>query len=169
MNTDNELLESYARQGSEPAFRELVERHIHLIHSAALREARGDAALAEDITLAVITELARRADELFRHPTLIGWLYTCVRRMAANVRRADERRQRREREASTMNELLRPDPSDALWQQVRPVLDDVMHELNDEDRTAVVLRFFEGQSLKQVGLALDEGLQPNSPATLILL
>jgi DNA-directed RNA polymerase specialized sigma24 family protein len=68
-----------------------------------------------------------------------------------------------------MNELLRPDPSDALWQQVRPVLDDVMHELNDEDRTAVVLRFFEGQSLKQVGLALDEGLQPNSPATLILL
>src|SRR5262249_40664878 len=116
--------------------------------------------LAEDITQAVFIELARRATELIRHPTIAGWLYTCVRRMAANVRRADDRRKRREQEISSMNKLLASDPTDELWQQVRPVLDDVMHELNEADRAAVVLRFFEGRSLKEVGLAL--GLTENA-------
>src|SRR5947208_600858 len=59
-----------------------------------------------------------------------------------------------------MNEILGPDSADNLWQQVRPVLDDVMHELNEGDRTAVVLRFFEGRSLKEVGQAL--GLTENA-------
>ena len=160
MDTDNQLLTSYARDHSEGAFRELVERHINLVHSAALRESRSNASLAEDITQAVFTELARRARELVRHPALAGWLYTCVRRMAANRRRAEDRRQRREQEAFTMNELLAPDPTDQLWRQVRPVLDDAMHELNETDRTAVVLRFFEGRSLKEVGGAL--GLTENA-------
>src|SRR5688572_6310510 len=110
MDSDNQLLESYARQGSERAFRDLVERHINLVHSAAVREAGGNASLAEDITQAVFTELALHAAKLARHPALAGWLYTCVRRMTANVRRAEERRQRREQQAFTMNELLSPDP-----------------------------------------------------------
>src|SRR6266487_667906 len=160
MDTDNQLLESYVSYRSERAFRELVERHINLVHSAALREARGDAALAEDITQAVFTELVRRAKHLTRHPALAGWLYTCVRLTTANVRRSEGRRQRREQEAFTMNQLLNSDPADKLWQQVRPELDDVMHELNEEDRTAVVMRFFEGRSLKEVGLAL--GLTENA-------
>ena len=59
-----------------------------------------------------------------------------------------------------MNELLRTEPADQLWQQVRPVLDDAMHELDQEDRTAVLLRFFEERSLKEVGSAL--GLTENA-------
>jgi RNA polymerase sigma factor (sigma-70 family) len=160
MDTDSQLLEAYARDGSERAFRELVERHINLVHSAALREARGNVSLAEDITQAIFTELARRAARLVRHPALAGWLYTSVRLTSANVRRAEDRRQRREQEASTVHQLLGPDPTDVLWPQVRPLLDDVMHQLNDKDRTVVVLRFFEGQSLKEVGLAL--GLTENA-------
>jgi RNA polymerase sigma factor (sigma-70 family) len=155
MNADNQLLESYARQGSERAFRELVERHVNLVYSAALRESAGNAPQAEDITQAVFTELARSAAKLLRHPSLSGWLYTCVRHMTANVRRAENRRQRREQEAFTMNEMLSAEPADKLWQQVRPVLDDVMHELNEQDRAAVVMRFFEGRSLKEVGQALN--------------
>src|SRR5882762_1882752 len=142
MNSDNQLLESYAGNGSERAFREFVERHIGLVHSAALRESKGNLSMAEDITQAVFTELALRAATLVGHPALSGWLYTCVRRMAANVRRSEDRRHRREQELFSMNELLSAQPSDNLWQQVRPVLDDVMHELNEQDRTAVVLRFF---------------------------
>src|SRR5690348_12483886 len=160
METDNQLLESYAKNGSELAFRELVERRINLVHSAALRESGGDVSFAEDITQAVFSELARNASALARHPALSGWLYTCVRRMSATVRRAEHRRQRREQEAFTMNQLLRSDPTDNLWQQVRPLLDDVMHELSEEDRTAVVLRFFEGRSLKEIGTAL--GLTENA-------
>jgi len=91
MNTDSQLLKTYAESGSECAFRELVERHINLVHSAAFRESHGNAAQAEDITQAVFSELARRAATLAAHPALSGGLYTCVRRMTANVRRTDER------------------------------------------------------------------------------
>ena len=120
MDSDNQLLARYANHGSDRAFQDLVERHINLVHSAALRESGGDASRAEDISQAVFTELARRATELVGHPAIAGWLYTCVRRMTANVRRADDRRQRREKEAITMNQLLGPDPASQLWHQVRP-------------------------------------------------
>ncbi len=152
--TDNQLLEEYAKIGAELAFRELVRRHINMVHSAALREAAGNVPLAEEITQDVFTECARRAAKLSSHPTLAGWLYTCVRQMAANARRSEQRRQRREQEAFTMNELDKTSQADQLWQQIRPVLDDAMHELSQEDRTAVVLRFFEGHSLREVGVSL---------------
>jgi DNA-directed RNA polymerase specialized sigma24 family protein len=145
MDTDNQLLESYARHGSELAFRELVERRINLVHSAALRESGGEVSLADDITQAVFTELARNANALARHPALSGWLYTCVRRMTANDRRAEHRRQRREQEAFIMNQLLSSDPTDNLWQHVRPVLDDVMHVKSSELRTVKLYPFVPGR------------------------
>lgn len=160
METDNQLLERYARKGSEHAFGELVKRHINLVYSAAIRESRGDVSTAEDITQAVFTELARRATELIAHPALSGWLYTCVRRMTANLRRAEDRRQHREQETFNMNQLISSDPADNLWQQVWPELDDVLHELHEEDRTALVLRFFEGRNFREVGAAL--GLTENA-------
>ena len=122
METDNHLLARYARHHEEAAFRELVERHINQVHSAALRESKGSAAPAEEITQEVFTELARRATTMVLHPALAGWLYTSVRRMAANVRRAEDRRQRREQEALTINGLLGPDPTDQLWHQVKRVI-----------------------------------------------
>src|SRR5437870_13491927 len=152
MKSDAELLRSYAQDRSESAFTDLVRRHIDLVYSAALREAHGEASLAEDITQAVFAELARKASSLVRHPALAGWLYTCVRRMTANVLRSEDRRQRREQEALTLNELLGSEPTDPLWQEVRPLLDDAMHDLNEEDRAVVVLRFFEGRNFKEVGL-----------------
>src|SRR5262245_28215829 len=160
MITDAELLRHYAHERSENAFTELVLRHIDLVYSAALREARGDASTAEDITQAVFLELARKASKLAGHPALAGWLYSCVRRMTANARRAEDRRHRREQEAQTMNDLLSPNSSESDWRHVQPVLDDAMHELGETDRTAVVLRFFEERSLKEIGLAL--GLNENA-------
>jgi len=38
MLDDIELLRSYAENGSEPAFGELVRRQVNLVYSAALRE-----------------------------------------------------------------------------------------------------------------------------------
>ena len=54
MQRDAELLQSYARDRSESAFTELVNRHVDLVYSAAQREMRGDAALAEDLTAMVM-------------------------------------------------------------------------------------------------------------------
>ena len=160
MFTDTELLRQYAWEHGEGAFAELVGRHVNLVYSAAMREAGGDAALAEDLSQAVFAELARKAPQLLRHPSLAGWLYTCVRHVAANQRRADARRRQREQSASSMNETPSSETPEAVWSQIRPLLDDAMHELGETDRAAVVQRFFEDQSLRDVGNSL--GLSENT-------
>jgi len=160
MANDNELLREYARSASEAAFAELVHRHVNMVYSTTLRETNGDASLAQELTQLVFVELSRKASSLLDHPALAGWLYTCVRWTAANARRAEDRRQRRQLEYQTMSELLSSDSPESTWQQVRPVLDDTLHELGEMDRAAIVLRFFEDLSLQQVGTQL--GLNENA-------
>ena len=44
---------------------------------------------------------------------------------------------------------------EAEREEIKLVLDDAMHGLREKDRHAILLRFFEGKSLAQVGHALD--------------
>jgi RNA polymerase sigma factor (sigma-70 family) len=159
MATDNELLREYAQSGSEPAFKELVQRHLNMVYATALRETDVNPQLAEDLAQSVFVELARKAKSLEQHPALAGWLYTCVRLSAANARRAEDRRQRRQQEYQTMSELHSGSP-ESTWRQIRPVLDDALHELAETDRAALVLRFFENLSLREVGTQL--GINENA-------
>jgi hypothetical protein len=50
--------------------------------------------------------------------------------------------------------ILVPIESDPLWPQVRPHLDEALGCLPDTDRNAIVLRFLEERSLREVGTAL---------------
>ncbi len=158
--TTNELLRRYAVDGSESAFTELVRQHIDLVYSAALRQVNGDAGAAQDITQAVFTDLARKASRLAGHTSLTGWLYTSARFEAAKVRRAEQRRHAREQESHAMNQLLQPNDTGDAWHDMRFMLDDVMHELNDADREAVLLRYFERKPLAEIGARL--GLSENA-------
>lgn len=160
MTNDCELLREYATHRTESAFTALVERHLDVVYSAAVREAHGDLALAEDISQLVFSELARQASRVHRHPTLAGWLYTAVRNVAANLRRGNVRRRLREEASSVMNTSCSPSDSEPAWDEIRPVIDDAMHDLGETDRAAVVLRFFEDRSLREVGEAL--GLTENA-------
>ena len=56
MIPDGELLRRYAETNSESAFTELVERHLPLVYSAALRQVNGDAHLAQDVAQTVFAE-----------------------------------------------------------------------------------------------------------------
>jgi DNA-directed RNA polymerase specialized sigma24 family protein len=76
--SDAELLRNYHQRGSEEAFAELVERHVNLVYSAALRHA-DIAAHAEEITQAVFLILARKADRLRPDTVLEAWLYETTR------------------------------------------------------------------------------------------
>jgi len=40
------------------------------------------------------------------------------------------------------------------WEQIAPLLDDAMAQLRERDRDALVLRYFQNKSLKEVGVAL---------------
>lgn len=155
MNDDTALLRRYAMGGDEEAFAELVQRHVNLVYSAALRQLNGDAHLAADATQLVFSDLARKAQALAEHRVLAGWLFTSTRFATAKLVRGERRRQAREREAHLEHELMHDDPSARLdWDRVRPVLDEALGELSDADREAILLRFFEGRDFASVGAKL---------------
>jgi RNA polymerase sigma factor (sigma-70 family) len=160
MTTDNDLLRRYVEDQSEPAFTALVERHIALVYSAALRQVSGDVPAAQDVTQAVFCDLARQGRRLMRHPSLAGWLYTSTRFLAAKTRRAERRRHAREQHTHPMNEPLGSAIPDLDWRELRPVLDDAMHDLSETDREAVLLRYFQERPLAEIGSRL--GLTENA-------
>lgn len=152
--TDDELLRQYVMEGSEDAFAELVRCHLALVHSAALRQMHGDCQLAKDVTQAVFSELARKASRLVGHRALSGWLYTTARFIAARVQRKETRRASREAAYQAMNEVLQQFSPDPTWKDLQPFLDEAMGELREQDRYAIVLRFFENKPLAEVGARL---------------
>jgi RNA polymerase sigma factor (sigma-70 family) len=151
---DRELLQRYTASRCEAAFTELVKRYVDLVYSAALRQVRGDAHLAHDVTQAVFIDLARKAPSLSERTLLAGWLYASTRYAACKSVRSETRWHTREQEANTMQELSSDSTAEPAWEQLRPVLDAAMHQLTERDRHAVLLRFFEGRSLAEVGVNL---------------
>ncbi len=151
VSTDCELVTAYAARGSENAFRALVTRHVNLVYATALRQV-GDAALAEEITQNVFIALARKAPRLAGIQTLAGWLHRSAILEAKARVRAELRRGRREEMAAEVAALQREgtSPLDALV----PLLDEGLLNLRDGDRLALVLRFLEERSLRDVGAAL---------------
>jgi RNA polymerase sigma factor (sigma-70 family) len=151
---DADLLRCYAHKHDEPAFAELVRRHVDGVYSAALRRVGGDVQLAEDVVQLVFVALARQARELERHPVLSAWLYLTTRNQAANVVRAEQRRKIREEEALAM-ESNSPEPANDLnWARVSPLLDGVIDQLTESDRRAVLLRFVDHRSYGEMAAAL---------------
>ena len=149
--TDKDLLCEYAGAQSERAFVELTRRYVDLVHSAALRMVR-DAHLAQDVTQAVFVALAQNAGRLADRPVLAGWLHRTTQNLAANAVRSDVRRRIREQEAAAMNE---PSEPDASWEHIAPQLDAALGSLSETDRDALILRYFKGQSARQIAEALE--------------
>src|ERR1035438_1191099 len=108
MSDDMTLVREFAASRSEPAFAALVERHIGLVHSSALRQV-GDDHLAEDITQAVFIILARKAASLGPKTVLAAWLYRTTRYAAADALKTRRRRSAREQEAFMQSTLNEPD------------------------------------------------------------
>src|SRR6185503_11186879 len=146
-DTDLDLLARYTRHGTDDAFAELVRRHLDLVHSAALRQIRSPQ-LAEEVVQSVFTDLARNAHRLALDTILSAWLYQVTRRTAIDVVRREARRQLHEQMATEMNAL---NASTADWTHIEPLLDEAMHALGETDRAAVLLRYVENKSLREVG------------------
>jgi RNA polymerase sigma factor (sigma-70 family) len=158
MNPDCELLRRYAEEADDAAFTEVVRRHVNLVFASAVRLLNGNAAMAQDVTQVVFTDLARKAGALTQHTSLAGWLHTSVRFAAANAVRTEQRRRLREQEASAMSDQT--NVLETAWMQMRPLIDEAVGQLHEPERNAILLRFFEEKSHREVGAAL--GLTENA-------
>ncbi len=148
---DNSLLKEYAENHSEAAFDALVAAHVNLVYSVSLRCA-GNPTHAEEITQAVFIILAQKAPRLRHDRALSSWLFQTTRLTAMNFLRGELRRQRREQEACMQSALN--ESNDPSWPHIAPLLDAAVASLREMDRRAVLLRFYEGRDLHEIGVVL---------------
>ncbi len=153
--TDWQLLQRFADDRSQAAFRELTRRYTNLVYGVCQREL-SDPGLAEDAAQAVFLLLARKAPTLrpARHEaTLSSWLFQTALLTARNVRRSEQRRAAREQEAAQMQADSSHAPEG--WADIEPLLNDALHALPPGQRTLILERFFEDRPLAEIGAGLS--------------
>lgn len=152
MTDDQQLLDRYRREGSRKALDQLIQRHLRLVYSSAVRQLR-DPHLAEDVTQAVFLVLMKKADSIRLGVAVGGWLLAVTRRACLDaVRRRDTRQQYEQRAAAERTEAGAALQQD--WVYLRDLIDGAMARLSGPDRDAVVLRYFEDRSAAEVGAEL---------------
>lgn len=147
----NDLLLEYRQTRSETAFAELLRRYASLVYSVARRRL-ASAALTEEVVQAVFIRLAHKPPPLESESELTAWLHRTTVHVAVDVWRSEARRRAREESAVIMQPA--PNPTDALWAELSPIIDEALDELADADRQALTLRFFGGKAMREIGQAL---------------
>jgi len=152
-----------ARQGDAEAFRGIVATYSRPLWRAAFR-VLGDAEAAEDAVQDAFLRAWRALDRFDERAELSTWLY----RIAINAA-IDHRRERTRREA-----LAGPLPEDfdgqvtlkstaadphrqAFWREMVDRAQDAISELPEAERTAILLRHYEGRSIAEIAGVLGGG------------
>ena len=159
---DWQLLSAYATRRSEEAFRTLVERYAGLAYHAAMSRC-GSPDQAQEITQAVFIALAQKAGRIPRDTVLSGWIYQAARFAALSHARQETRRKRYEQEAAMSNPTPGPDETESIWDQLAPHLYEALDKLSKPDRDALLIRFFQNKSHRELAQAL--GVSENAAKT----
>ena len=138
--------------GDEEAFAELGRRYARLVFATCLRETQ-NRSLAEDAAQGVFLLLSQKAVSLQRLDSLAGWLYTAARHVSRNLLKQERRRERIEVRAME-DALSQPNPGNPLWEQIEPHFHAALDRLKPADRTAILLRYVQDESLAEVGTRL---------------
>ena len=152
-----------ARSGDREAFRLLVERHSRSVFRLAFRMT-GNQQDAEDVVQETFLRAYRQLDRYQARASFATWLF----RIAANYSLDLIRGRKRRRECGPMAgsnggdiDILEAVPSEdpapdrlALSGELQVRLNAAMEELSAQERTAFVLRHFEGLSIDEIGQSL---------------
>ena len=149
-----------AQEGDGDAYRMLVERHSRSLFRLAFR-ITGNPEDAQD----VVQDTLLKAFRQIRRYESRAHFGTWIRRIAANCAldliRARRRRAEDSSGAGEFAATTRPGPDRVAYgSQVQQRVAEAMRELSGQERTAFVLRHFEGQSIEEIGAAM--GLNPGA-------
>lgn len=156
-SSDRNLLDAYLLEKSEVAFRSLVDVYLPVVWSAAMRITGRNFVQSEEVTQNVFTHLATHAGMIPRAVKLGPWLYRHTTFTACNLIRAESRRRRREIIAATdasLNHESSLEMETASRAEISPEIDLAMQKLAKADREILILRYFENQPLREVGVIL---------------
>ena len=151
--TDFNLLQRFARQGDQEAFATVVRRHVDLVYATALRKI-GDGGGAEEVAQNVYVALARKAWQFAPGDSLPAWLYRATLLEAKEWLRGELRRRRREQTAVELGTAMNSSHEQSSFRALIPMLDEALLSLRSADRAALLLRYYEHQTLRELGASL---------------
>jgi RNA polymerase sigma-70 factor (ECF subfamily) len=151
-----------AREGDADAYRMLVEHHSRNLFRLAFRMT-GNEQDAEDVVQETFLRAHKQLARYEARSAFSTWLY----RIAANCSLDLIRSRKRRTGAAEPEDVLRsvagqePGPDKLVYSgEVQRTVALAMNELSQQERTAFVLRHFEGQSIADIGSVL--GLTENA-------
>jgi RNA polymerase sigma factor (sigma-70 family) len=148
---DAGLLERFALQGDEAAFERIVSLHGPMVFGLCRRLLQHEQD-AEDAFQATFLALARKAGTIGNKKSLSSWLYKVAFRVACRIRvKVPELTNR------VAGVLDRPDcerEADAVWRDLRFVLDQEVACLSECYRVPIVLCHFEGKTNEEAARLL---------------
>jgi RNA polymerase sigma-70 factor (ECF subfamily) len=140
------------RNGEAEAFRLVVDQYARPLHRLAYRLTRNEDD-AEDVVQETFIRLFRRIDSFDGRSSFATWLH----RVAANAA-LDLLRKRRPEEGEERLEEMHADNDSAQTivdrLTVRRAVGEGMKSLSGKERTAFILRHYEGMSLEEIGQVL---------------
>jgi RNA polymerase sigma factor (sigma-70 family) len=140
---DARLLERYTALGDEAAFAALVRRHGPMVWGVCTRLLHHTQD-AEDAFQATFLVLVRKARSLHGPDRLPPWLYGVAYRTALKARA--EAARRKARESMAVEKRAGKEPAEAVWDDLRSVLDEEVNRLPRRYRTPFLLCYLEGMS-----------------------
>jgi RNA polymerase sigma-70 factor (ECF subfamily) len=160
--------------GDQDAFRALVERHSRSLFRLAYRMT-GNESDAQDVVQEAFLRAYRRLDRFESRANFGTWLYRIGVNCSLDMmrKRKTESSQRVQASADDpdatdpMDNLVSTDPQPdrmMLSTEVKEKVQEAMKTLSPVERTAFVLRHFEGHSIEEIGktLGLGAGATKNS-------
>ena len=153
---DFELLQRFTRQADQSAFADVVQRHLDLVFATALRKLE-DPGAAQEVAQNVFAALGRKAWQFAPDDSLPAWLHKTTLFETNTWLRGELRRRRREETAAELGTTMNTPEQPPAFAEFLPLLDEALLSLREKDRTALLLRFYENQSLRDVGAALGAG------------
>jgi RNA polymerase sigma-70 factor (ECF subfamily) len=154
-----------ARSGDSDAFRLLVEQHSRAIFRLAYRMT-GNEEDAEDVVQETFLRAYRQLDKYEARSSFSTWLYRIASNYSLDLIRMRKRHEDKRERGSDQDQrdilqsipMDTPGPDRIVYSaQIKDRVNAALNELSTQERTAFVLRHFEGLSIEEIGESLGTG------------